>query len=414
MSRKKPSRFQAAEIERPENLGSHHVELDRDLGFLLTEDAPWQSNGGAVRGHKARALPFTLEVAVPGKLRRVHFVGVLAAFADAQSEPLETLGGSIHFMDGEDTAFRVDLVNGRHYGDAIAARQIDRLNGDGTSLETVGSVTVDGKTQRVDLLTIDVPDLTIDRIRFKDLGTPASFILFDIIFELEPAHGCPFHSQGTGVPLSEVTGALRLGDRARFNQALDFLTRSLSQTDLDEARGQALTFAATVVTAALESGGDRQLHRALLDFARKLEAATTSLELADLVREDLNTLAAFMFQESESPSGYLIERAVSILDRNYAKDISDAALATQLGLSTSHFRYLFKQTTGQPFHKYLMALRLEKAKRLLQEDDLSVSSVARSVGFSGLAHFSRAFAQRFSINPTSIRALRTKGPGAVD
>jgi AraC-like DNA-binding protein len=145
-----------------------------------------------------------------------------------------------------------------------------------------------------------------------------------------------------------------------------------------------------------------------------LEAANTSHELADLVREDLNALAAFMFQESESPSGYLIERAVSILDRNYAKDISDAALATQLGLSTSHFRYLFKQTTGQPFHKYLMALRLEKAKRLLQEDDLSVSSVARSVGFSGLAHFSRAFAQRFSINPTSIRALRTKGPGTSD
>ena len=78
-------------------------------------------------------------------------------------------------------------------------------------------------------------------------------------------------------------------------------------------------------------------------------------------------------------------------------------MAQQLGLSTSHFRYLFKQATGQPFHKYLVSLRLEKARRMLVEQGLPVSTVAKAVGFSALSHFSRAFAQRFSVSPTSLR-----------
>ena len=67
-----------------------------------------------------------------------------------------------------------------------------------------------------------------------------------------------------------------------------------------------------------------------------------------------------------------MDRALTLVDRNFAKDLTDAAVAQQLGLSTSHFRFLFKQATGQPFHKYLVSLRLEKARRMLVEQGLPV------------------------------------------
>lgn len=94
---------------------------------------------------------------------------------------------------------------------------------------------------------------------------------------------------------------------------------------------------------------------------------------------------------------------MAIVERHYAKDLTDAMVAAQLGLSTSHFRFLFRQATGHPFHKYVVALRLEKAKQMLIEQEIPVSQIATAVGFTGLSHFSRAFTQRFSASPSHIR-----------
>lgn len=59
--------------------------------------------------------------------------------------------------------------------------------------------------------------------------------------------GCPFHSQTGGIALSEIGGIVRCGDRYRLGKALAQLERSLMLTDdLDEARGEALTFIAMV------------------------------------------------------------------------------------------------------------------------------------------------------------------------
>jgi AraC family transcriptional regulator len=94
---------------------------------------------------------------------------------------------------------------------------------------------------------------------------------------------------------------------------------------------------------------------------------------------------------------------LALVERNFARQLTDASIAQQLGLSTSHFRYLFRQATGQPFHKYLIALRLEKARQMLIEEDSAVGAVARAVGFTGLAHFTRAFVLRFNATPSTVR-----------
>jgi AraC family transcriptional regulator len=75
-------------------------------------------------------------------------------------------------------------------------------------------------------------------------------------------------------------------------------------------------------------------------------------------------------------------------------------------MSTSHFRYLFKQSVGQPFHKYLVATRLEKARMMLEQGQGSVSEIGIAVGFSSLATFSRAFAQRFGMSPSDFKKVR--------
>lgn len=367
----------------------------------------WSGNGGPSRGHPARAFPFSMEMPLPpdGRLRRLHFDGVLARFAGREHEAPGTLGAIVTLEDGERTVARFELVNGRHYGDAEDTGSIAELNGDGTERRTIGSAVIDGVEYRVDRLSIDVPaDVTADTLRFRCMNGPSSFVLFDVVAELEPARGCPFSGRGGRIALAEVGTIVRLGDRVRFDEALDQLCVSLATAgDLDEARGQALTFLTMVTAAMLESGGSRQLHRETLEAARELDTARSAEEAAEIARRRAEAVAEPRFGEVQGPSAHLVDRALTYVDRNFARELTDASVAQQLGLSTSHFRYLFKQATGQPFHKYLIGLRLEKARRMLVEQGLPVGAVARAVGFTALSHFSRAFAQRFSVSPTSVR-----------
>lgn len=401
MIRDRRAEFYPAEWRRPED-GPVFAETD---ALPLTGRPGWRSNGGPSRGHPARALPLTLEISGRPGVRRVHVVGIFAMYADATSESRGSLGGSLHFGAGSEILMRVDLVNGRNYDDARRLDTSPAIGGDGTSAQVVGSTIVDGVPYRVDNLSIDIPEnFKIEWVRLKDLGTAASFVVFDVFFECAADHGCPFHKNGGGVPLADVGPALRLGDRVKFGRALKQLSASLAAADnLDEAKGQALTFAAVVAATALEMGGGREMHRWMLHVSRQVDAVDSAAELAELVRQKVDAVANQVIPSADGPSAYLMDRALAYVDRHYAKELTDAVVADQIGLSTSHFRFLFRQSTGQPFHRYLVNLRLEKAKQLLTDRGTSVGDAAKAVGFSGLAHFSRAFQARFHISPTAAK-----------
>lgn len=218
-------------------------------------------------------------------------------------------------------------------------------------------------------------------------------------------HSCPFHSEGSGVSLAEIAGIVRCADRNRMQRALDQLVRGVLATDdLDEAKGEALTFIAVVTAATLELGGDRIMHRVQLDAARRLDKLGSHEEVAKEAALITQEVASAMFAPLPNPSQVLVERALSILNDKFMEDIDDDLIATRLGLSTSHFRHLFREVTGSSFNRYLSSLRLEKAKEMIVEDNFrSINEVAVACGFHAASHFTRAFSARFSVSPTEMR-----------
>jgi AraC-like DNA-binding protein len=407
MSRNQQTVFVTAEFPRPDS-GPIFNPQQSALDGAFSGETAWQSNGGPHRGHPARSLPFSMEAKIDpeiGPIVRLHLLGILALHAAKHEEALGTLGASIQLNTARETIFRQDLLNGRHYRDSRDLTPLSIVNGDGTSVKTVGSCEVGGQLMRVDLLTIDVPPgVSIESIRFKDLGSPASFVIFDLAVEHAVSKGCPFHVHSGGISLGEIGSSIRIGDRVKYSKALEQMEAALLATeDLDEARGEALTFLAVVTAATIEIGGSREMHRALLESAREFDALTSILDIAEAVKRRAESVSSVVFKEMQGPSSYLVDRALAMVERNYAKNLTDASVAATLGLSTSHFRFLFKEATGQPFHKFLVSLRLEKAKHMLVEEEIAVSAVAKAVGFAGLSHFSRAFTQRFQVSPTTIR-----------
>lgn len=397
-----------AEFDRPdEGIVWKPAQLPWDLP--LSGRAGWQSNGGPVRGHPARSLPFSFETRMPdvsGILTRIHLVGIFALHAGKEIESPGTLGASIQLLAGDRSIIaRYDLVNGRHYGDATTRQHLTRIVGDGTSVESVGECLVHGDMYRVDILTLDVPPgLRPKRLYFKDLGSPAAFVVFDLIFEYEGIAVERTDPQAGTIAFGQLGAAIRVGDRLKFAQALDQLDRAIDEAeDLDEARCQALTFFGVITAAIRETTTTQPSAHLLLNAARELDSHKSRSQVREAIHARITEVTDSLFAPSESPSDRLVDRALAIVERHYAKDLTDSMVASQLGLSTSHFRFLFRQATGHPFHKYVVALRLEKAKQMLIEQELPVSQVATAVGFTGLSHFSRAFTQRFSASPSHIR-----------
>ena len=86
---------------------------------------------------------------------------------------------------------------------------------------------------------------------------------------------------------------------------------------------------------------------------------------------------------------------------NRLSDISE-----DLGYNYSYLSRIFKKTAGQSITEYFLSLKMERAKLLLREKDLSVTDIAETLHYSSVYSFSKAFKAKFGISPTDYRKLK--------
>lgn len=101
-----------------------------------------------------------------------------------------------------------------------------------------------------------------------------------------------------------------------------------------------------------------------------------------------------------------IEEALRRLESGYGQELSIRSIANELGLDRSYLHRIFKAATGFSLQEYLLDLRIRKACDLLQQTDLPVSVIARSVSYEDTLYFSRLFKKKKGCSPTRYRALR--------
>lgn len=108
--------------------------------------------------------------------------------------------------------------------------------------------------------------------------------------------------------------------------------------------------------------------------------------------------------KSEAEEKNMLEPAVKYMESRFSDEgLSNAELARQLNISEVYFRRLFKEKYNTTPHKYLLRLRIEKAKQLLCDRGRTVSAVAEACGFSGVYHFCKAFKAATGTTPTAFR-----------
>lgn len=74
-----------------------------------------------------------------------------------------------------------------------------------------------------------------------------------------------------------------------------------------------------------------------------------------------------------------------------------------LGLLPSHFCLAFRASTGLPPHRFQIVKRIERARDLLLDPNLSVAGIAQAVGYDDSAYFSRLFSRETGVTPRQWR-----------
>lgn len=100
-----------------------------------------------------------------------------------------------------------------------------------------------------------------------------------------------------------------------------------------------------------------------------------------------------------SPS---VHRAIDYIAQNLDGALSIAEIAQAAFVSPSHLSFRFRQETGESIRQYVIAMRIERAKRLLHVGEQSVSEVASAVGIADEVYFSRLFKKLTGATPNKF------------
>jgi AraC-like DNA-binding protein len=98
-----------------------------------------------------------------------------------------------------------------------------------------------------------------------------------------------------------------------------------------------------------------------------------------------------------------VRRAKELLSANLDGATTLKEIAQECRLSVSHFSRGFRQTVGVAPHKWLLSFRVDSAKKLLREQEKTLSDVALACGFADQSHFTRVFTRMTGISPGAWR-----------
>ena len=230
-------------------------------------------------------------------------------------------------------------------------------------------------------------------------------------------------TEGTGRLLETLPppSALAQGrSLADYRQAVDAHLSQMTQEGLAAANDQLEREAMAVahargaeLFALVQEAGRAFLSRAEVTgreekaaaFGARLAHAGSAAKLFAALREMTQAELAALLEQQRAGETRPIRQARAYVQQHYSEPITLESVCEAVGFSPSYFSALFKRETGENFVRYLTRVRIDRAKELLQQTNLSVSEVCARVGYNDLKHFTQTFKKETSLSPAQYRKL---------
>jgi AraC family transcriptional regulator len=98
-----------------------------------------------------------------------------------------------------------------------------------------------------------------------------------------------------------------------------------------------------------------------------------------------------------------LRKVTELVHAKIHDDVTLEDMAGSVDLSIAHFSQMFRKSTGQSPHQFVLRQRVERAKEILRTEDTRMLDVAVACGFKTQQHFARVFRQVCGISPTEYR-----------
>jgi AraC-like DNA-binding protein len=205
----------------------------------------------------------------------------------------------------------------------------------------------------------------------------------------------------------EVAAAVCCKDDAEARQLLDVYLDSALAYAADRvpvARGLLLpavyVWLGYLERRAMMPASARQ--QLIEDFVQAVEASETADELTDAVSETFERVLVAR-RAADGPKVLRLETALSYIDENFTERLHVQDVARRTGFSVPAFTKIFRCRTGTSFLRYIRALRVEHAKNLLRQTDMSPKEIAVASGFQSTRKMGHSFHVTTGGNPRLFR-----------
>ncbi len=121
-----------------------------------------------------------------------------------------------------------------------------------------------------------------------------------------------------------------------------------------------------------------------------------------------NMLTELIIQQTDtttlSPYTHIIEDTISFINENIVLSLTLETLAERVSLSSYYFSRIFKKETGFSPYKYVLYARINHAKFLLKNSDMTIKEICFNCGFTSESRFCTSFKQWVNTTPKNYRA----------
>ena len=124
-----------------------------------------------------------------------------------------------------------------------------------------------------------------------------------------------------------------------------------------------------------------------------------------ITNEIIRSLLNIHYDNNSEPINNEIKKAINYMNSNFNEKITLKTLCKLTNMSESNFNRLFKKETNLSPIKYLINIRIRKAKKFLRNTDLSITEISMKCGFYSVSHFSSCFMNIVKLSPTEYQNI---------
>lgn len=179
---------------------------------------------------------------------------------------------------------------------------------------------------------------------------------------------------------------------------------------LRQEKNSVIVFCSIVCRAAIEGGLSPDEAYSLGDsYIQSAENARTLDELSSIPGPMYDDFIRRVHRCRTNPKlSPAVQKCCDYIEMNLTEKVRASDLAALAGYSEYYITRKFKEETGHFVNDYVKFAKIERAKALLQNTELSVLEIAEQLGFATRSYFGRSFRAVTGMSPTQFRAQRAK------